>query len=34
MSIPFDPKELEIKRRQPSFNPAVPGTALFDFPVS
>ena len=34
MSIPFDPKELEIKRRQPSFNPAVPGTALFDFPVT
>ena len=34
MSIPFDPKELEIVRRQPSFNPAVPGTALFDFPVT
>ena len=34
MSIPFDPKELEIKRRAMSFNPNVPGTALFDFPVS
>ena len=34
MSIPFDPKELEIKRRAFSFNPNVPGTALFDFPVS
>ena len=26
MSIPFDPKELQIVRRQPSFNPALPGT--------
>ena len=34
MSIPFDPKELEIVRRQPSFNPALPGTALFNFPVT
>ena len=34
MSIPFDPKELEIKRCARSFNPNVPGTALFDFPVS
>ena len=34
MSIPFDPKELEIVRRQPSFNPAVPGTALFNFPMT
>ena len=34
MSIPFDPKELQIVRRQPSFNPALPGTALFDFPVT
>ena len=34
MSVPFDPKELEIVRRQPSFNPAVPGTALFNFPMT
>ena len=34
MSIPFDPKELQIVRRQPSFNPALPGTALFDFPIT
>ena len=34
MSIPFDPKELEIVGRMPGFNPAVPGTALFNFPIS
>ncbi|MBR6114685.1 MAG: methyltransferase [Oscillospiraceae bacterium] len=33
-NYPFDPKELEIKRRAMSFDPTKPGTALFDFPVS
>ncbi|MBR6114687.1 MAG: methyltransferase [Oscillospiraceae bacterium] len=33
-NFPFDPKELEIKRRAPSFIPDAPGTALFNFPMS
>ena len=34
MPIPFDPKELEVAGRLPSWNPAVPGTVLFNFPVN
>ena len=33
MSIPFDPKELEITGYQKGFNPALPGTPLFSFPI-
>ena len=31
---PFDPKELDFTRRAMSFNPAVPGNPIFNFPVS
>ena len=31
--IPFDPKELEIVGYQKGFNPALPGTPLFKFPI-
>ncbi len=34
MSIPFDPKELEIAKRAPSFRAGQPGKPLFTFPVS
>ncbi len=34
MPIPFDSKELEVAGRLPSWNPAVPGTVLFNFPVN
>ena len=34
MSYAYDPKELDFTERTMSFNPAVPGTPLFKFPVS
>ena len=34
MSYPFDPKELDFTKRSVSFNPAVPGRPLFNFPVT
>ena len=34
MSYPFDPKELDFTKRTMSFNPAVPGKPLFNFPVN
>ena len=34
MSYPFDPKELDFTKRSVSFNPAVPGKPLFNFPVT
>ena len=34
MSYPFDPKELDFTRRTMSFNPAVPGKPLFNFPIN
>ena len=34
MSYTYDPKELDFTERTMSFNPAVPGTPLFKFPVS
>ena len=33
-AVPFDPKELEIVKRAPSFSPNAPGTALFNFPMT
>ena len=34
MSIPFDPKELEITARAPSRFPDMPGTPRFSFPMT
>ncbi len=34
MSNPFDPKELDFTKRAVSFDPAVPGKPIFNFPVT